>query len=156
LVDIPRLILNVRQSSRNEEFVQSVSKLIQGCFRDTDALPNAQRAIALEKTFWKKGLTEPLFGRKGIVGKVNFRSRSKFVRFPWIYSLVDLLLQQILLHFWFMGGSIVATHGTNDMTLSNVDCVSGISNDENLSEDSDSIRDHAGWAIKRARDVVFK
>jgi hypothetical protein len=47
-------------------------------------------------------------------------------------------------------------HGTNDMTLSNVDCVSGISNDENLSEDSDSIRDHAGWAIKRARDVVFK
>jgi hypothetical protein len=29
-------------------------------------------------------------------------------------------------------------------------------NCEDLSEDNDSIRDHSGWAIKRARDIIFK
>jgi hypothetical protein len=45
-----------------------------------EALPNAQRATALEKTenvFGNKIEQCPLFGREAIVGKVHFRSRPK-------------------------------------------------------------------------------
>ena len=28
--------------------------------------------------------------------------------------------------------------------------------DFDANQDNDTIRDHAGWAIKRARDVIFK
>lgn len=62
-----------------EEFLQSVSKLIQGCFRETEALvtkcseSNSARENVLENTIERC----PLFGREAIVGKVHFRSRPK-------------------------------------------------------------------------------
>jgi hypothetical protein len=72
---------------------------------------------------------------------------------------LDVLLQQILQHFWFTRSNRYGHGiGTEDTNPSNVDCASASTsiNDEDLSEDNDSIRDHAGWAIKRARDVIFK
>ena len=72
---------------------------------------------------------------------------------------MDVLLQQILQHFWFVrGNSYGHGIGTEDTNPLNVDYASASTsiNDEDLSEDNDSIRDRAGWAIKRTRDVIFK
>jgi hypothetical protein len=69
---------------------------------------------------------------------------------------VDVILQQILQHFWFTGSNSKSQDATVD--LSNVDSLPTTTRniDINANLDNGTIRDHAGWAIKRARDVIFK
>ena len=71
---------------------------------------------------------------------------------------MDVILQQILQHFWFTGSNSHTEDATVD--LSNVDSLptttSNIQIDIDANQDNETIRDHAGWAIKRARDVIFK
>jgi hypothetical protein len=69
---------------------------------------------------------------------------------------VDVILQQILRHFWFTGTNSHTQNATVD--LSNVDSLPTTTRniDVDANQDNDTIRDHAGFAIKRARDVIFK
>jgi hypothetical protein len=69
---------------------------------------------------------------------------------------VDVMLQKILQHFWFTDSNSHTQDATVD--LSNVDSLPTTTSniDIDANHDNDTIRDHAGWAIKRARDVIFK
>ncbi|XP_028407340.1 uncharacterized protein LOC114529967 [Dendronephthya gigantea] len=49
------------------------------------------------------------------------------------------------------------TYKIQDANVPSIDCLPTISAiNPNQDEDSESIRDHAGWAVKRARDVISK
>ena len=67
---------------------------------------------------------------------------------------MDVILQQILQHFWLTGSNSHTQDATID--LSNVDSLPATKSNIDANQDNDTIRDHAGWAIKRARDVIFK
>jgi hypothetical protein len=55
---------------------------------------------------------------------------------------VELLHQQVLQHFWYTG-----SNGSQDANVSNADCLPTM-NTVDPNQGIDSIRDHAGWAVK--------
>ena len=128
-----------------KESLQSVSKLIQGCFREAEALPNAQRAIAVEKMFLKtrSNGVHYLAVKQSWEKFISDPDQSVEVQVEICPVSVDLLLQQIILQdFWFMRSNRYGHGiGTEDTNPSNVDCASASTsiNDEDLSEDNDSI-----------------
>jgi hypothetical protein len=65
---------------------------------------------------------------------------------------VEILLQQVLQHFRYTGRS-----GSQDSNVSNAYCLPTTSTSTiDPNQDNDSIRAHAGWAVKSARDAISK
>ncbi|CAB3985738.1 Hypothetical predicted protein [Paramuricea clavata] len=133
-----------------DDFIQSVLKLVQDCFHETEDVPVVQRAVALERTFSRNR-------SDGIHYLAVKQSWEKLIfcsgqNVQLSSASVDVILQQILQHFWF------TSTNTQDATvdISNVDSLPATTSYIDANQDNDTIRDHAGWAIKRARDVIFK
>jgi hypothetical protein len=122
-----------------KEFMQSVLKLVEGCFRETEALPISKRAIAQERTFVEKRSTDVHYmAVKKSWEKLVFEQSQSVCAVS-----VELLLQQVLQHFWYTGSS-----GSQDANVSNADCLPTTSTSTiDPNQDNDSIRDHAGWAV---------
>jgi hypothetical protein len=139
-----------------DNFIKSVLKLVQDCIHEIEAVPVVQRAVALERTFSRNR-------SNGIHYLAVKQSWEKLIfcsgqNVQLSSASVDVILQQILQHFWFTGSNSHTEDATVD--LLNVDSLptttSNIQIDIDANQDNETIRDHAGWAIKRARDVIFK
>jgi hypothetical protein len=135
-----------------DDFIQSVLKLVQDCLHETEDVPVVQRAVALERTFSRNR-------SNGIHYLAVKQSWEKLIfcsgqNVQLSSASVDVILQQILQHFWFTGSNSHTQDATID--LSNVDSLPATTSNIDANQDNDTIRDHAGWAIKRARDVIFK
>ena len=139
-----------------DNFIQSVLKLVQDCFHEIEAVPVVQRVVALERAFSRNRSNGVHYlAVKQSWEKLIFCSGQNV---QLSSASVDVILQQILQHFWFTGSNSHTEDATVD--LSNVDSLptttSNIQIDTDANQDNETIRDHAGWAIKRARDVIFK
>ena len=147
-------LLDTCKTKLVNNFIQSVLKLVQDCFHETEAVPVVQRAVALERTFSPNR-------SNGIHYLAVKQSWEKLIfcsgqNIQVSCASVDVILQKILQHFWFTGSNSHTQDATVD--LSNVDSLPTTTSniDIDANQDNDTIRDHAGWAIKRARDVIFK
>ena len=138
-------MLDESKSVLKLEFLKNISCLVDVCFSEAGTEKNSQKyAIKLEKAFAEK--------RTGSFHHFAIRqSWEKFVfgKFVLDHEASDNLLQQALQHFWsFHNGSRITTVQEGQSTI----------NDPATCDESDfdSIRDHAGWVIKRARDTLAK
>ena len=130
-----------RTISENLSFIRDLIDYVK--LHALETRSNGVHYLAVKQS-WEKLISDP--------------DRSVEVQVEICPVSVDVLLQQILQHFWLTRSNRYGHGiGAEDTNPSNVDCASASTsiNDEDLSEDNDSIRDHAGWAIKRARDVIF-
>ena len=132
----------------------NISCLVEAYFSEAKNEKNSQKyAIKLEKAFAEK--------RTGSFHHFAIRqSWKKFVfgEFVLDHEASDNLLQQVLQHFWsFQSGSRITSvedqSTINDpaITLSAGPFIDPPTCDES---NFDSIRDYAGWVIKRARDTL--
>jgi len=125
------------ESDRFADFLTLVADLSEKCFNLRSSKKNKHlRAIELEKNFseWRTKLSLASKAWVKILQDVGIE------RSP----ACDSVFQHVLQHFWSTMGSIVEEE--NIQTRSSV----------NQSDDmeSEAVTDHAGWAIKRARDII--
>ena len=122
----------------HKEFLDAIAEMFAQCYELKARKKNKRlRAIEIEKKFYEK------------------RTNCSFVHNAWINVLTsanleksndtDNVLQHILQHFWSTIGS------TTEMTDFEITSLPLKIPDE---MESFAIKDHAGWAIKRARDIV--
>ena len=130
-------IVNRVESDRFADFLTSVADLFEKCFNLRSSKKNKHlRAIELEKNF------------------SECRTKSSLASKAWMKILQDVgierspacdsVFQHVLQHFWSTTGSVVEKE--NIQTRSSA----------HLPDDmeSEAVTDHAGWAIKRARDII--
>ena len=134
-------LINSVEDGRFMFFLRSVADLFEQCFDLRSSKKSKHlRAIELEKNFSEcrvkpnaaSRVWEEILLEQGI--EKNVASDSVF--------------QHILQHFWSMVGSVVRKD--NQETPSNVHQTGSQPDDIEFA----AVVDHAGWAIKRARDIV--
>ena len=130
-------ILNGVESGRFSQFLASVALLFEKCFNLRSSKKNKHlRAIELEKNF------------------SECRTKSSPARKAWEEILEDVgietspacdsVFQHVLQHFWSTMGSVVEKE--------NIQTRSSVHQPDDM--ESEALTDHAGWAIKRARDII--
>ena len=138
-------VFNDSKSVLKEELLKDISHLVEVCFSEAGTEKNSQKyAIKLEKAFAEK--------RNCSFHHLAIRqSWEKFVfddSSDHDHEASDNLLQQLLQHFW-------SSH--SDSRINTVEGGQSAKDPATSDEsDFDSIRDHAGWVIKRARDTLMK
>jgi hypothetical protein len=139
-------LLDTCKTKLVNNFIQSVLKLVQDCFHETEAVPVVQRAVALERTFSPNR-------SNGIHYLAVKQSWEKLIfcsgqNIQVSSASVDVILQKILQHFWFTGSNSHTQDATVD--LSNVDSLPTTTSniDIDANQDNDTIRDHAGWSAE--------
>ena len=140
-------VLNDGKSVLKEEFLKDISRLVEVCFIEAGTKKNSQKhAIKLEKAFADKRTSSFYhFAIRQSWGKFVFDDKSDHD-----HEAADTLLQQVLQHFW-------STHSVSSINTVEEGKGGSATDPTNCDEsDYDSIRDHAGLVIKRARDTLVQ
>ena len=146
-----KAVLDENKTILKEEFLQEILRLVEECFREARTEKNSQNySIKLEKAF----------ASKRSCSFHHFTIRQYWMKFVFDTANVtcehreasDKLLQQVLQHFW--SSNYGRTRSTNTVTVEEGQFVKGPA----VCDESefDTIRDHAGWVIKRARETIKK
>ena len=154
------LRLGVQQSSEGHDlvkrFISSIVAFFQDCFREAERENNdKQKAIKVEKVFAERRAD----GSQYIAAVQNVwdnllccleqipeDTNNEFSK------AATTILQQILLHFWSAKIDKAQFNVKSDDQQTKIKSFSTICMD---SSEHESIKDHAGWALKRARDVLI-
>ena len=154
------VILKVMSDSKNidvvQKFIDSLVEFFQDCFREVESEHKQQREIQLEKVFARKRINGPLIV---VIRNAwdNVSSRCEDVSEGMKANAKTPLIQLILQHFWSANNKLNTTESQKESRLHVTKTTSCLTN-ANVHDSSEmkSVQDHAGWALKRTRDVITK
>lgn len=133
-----------------QEFIQCLLTFVQDCFRQVENEKGHQtRAVKIEKIFANKRSTGPQY-------IVLENAWDNMIFSPNIINDGELsrasktILQHTLQHFWS------SDNKWETGVYKTKQCTSQFSATCRDESESETVRDHAGWSIKRARDVIMK
>ena len=133
-------------------FLETICELVKDCFQDTKGQKITQnKAIDLEKKFAEKRSSGPIYCAIKKSWECVLSTRITGNTEAGVHQASVEILQQVLQHCWSSSSS--SSHGK--IEVDKVPIAYSQFNYEGKN-DYESIRDHAGWAIKRARDVIMK
>ena len=147
-------MLDESKSILKEEFLQDVLRLVEACYTKTEVENTRQKKeVILERQF---GMTRSRsfyhYSIKQSWGKlIGYDVFSKNAHF----HQASEQLQQILQHFWSLNSG---SQFTSVQNIYDGETQSGSEEPQKYCDESDldSIRDHGGWVIKRARENILK
>ena len=154
------MALGVLQSSEGhdlvKQFISSIVAFFQDCFREAERENNdKQKAIKVEKVFAERRAD----GSQYIAAVQNV-----WDNLLWCLEQIPedtnnefskastTIIQQILQHFWSAKINKAQFNVKSDDQQTKIKSFSTICID---SSEHESIKDHAGWALKRTRDVLI-
>jgi hypothetical protein len=146
---VSEALVDENKSDLKDEFLQNILRLIEDCFVRAEDEKHAQKkAIRLENEFCeKRSCSSYHYCIKQSWEKLIFSD--KRTETDIYMEASEQLLQQVLQNFWSSYGDIRVTVENDEKSTeeSVTDC-----------DDSEfaSIKDHAGWVIKRARETISK
>ena len=153
------MALGVLSSERHDvvrKFINSVVSFFKDCFREVERENNQQqKAIKVEKIFAERrsnschyAVVQNAWDNLCCLEKNPEGINNEFS------NVSETILQQILQHFWSVKSNKAELNVKfNDQQCTGMESFSTSCTD---SSEYESIKDHAGWALKRTRDVLVK
>ena len=153
------MALGVLSSERHviRKFINSVVSFFKDCFREVERENNQQqKAIKVEKIFAERRSNSCHYA---VVQNAWDNLLCCLEKNPEginneFSNVSETILQQILQHFW----SVKSNKAELNVKLNDQQCTGMESFSTSCTDSSEyeSIKDHAGWALKRTRDVLVK